>query len=266
MNSRADDDFSFLRLGESFPLYLRRGPWSPFAIIFLLGILMFILGTFDEALKSLEQIVHEEPAGGDLIQYYRIIVSLYSLLVFVAATISIGYWPNVTYTFWSWNIMTARLILSYFSRYYSNSFCKIIAIALRFPSLVGCTITVFVWWLILVPVIHHHLSVKKRQQFWNFNTSFVLINVHGVNLLFSSVEFILCKTSLVFFDFWMGITIGYIYIIFYLFYLDAKGIHLYIVFSPRTHYCILSYSLLVLMYFGTYKLWNGILAWCWDVI
>jgi hypothetical protein len=133
----------------------------------------------------------------------------------------------------------------------------IIAQSLRFPALVGCTITVTVWWLILTPLIHTLLDdPKKRKGFWTFNLSPMLINVHGLNIVMAAIEFLYAKeSSLNFFDLWISFVIVLAYMIFYLLVLDARGLHFYIIFTPRTPLCIFTYSAVLLVYYLFYKLW-----------
>ena len=48
-----------------------------------------------------------------------------------------------------------------------------------------------------------------------------------------------------------------LYAVFYLALLDANKLHLYVVFNPRTKAVVLTYPLLVLLYYAIYKLWKG---------
>ena len=88
-----------------------------------------------------------------------------------------------------------------------------------------------------------------------FNFSFGLLNVHALNLVIAVIEFLATGVTLSFFDLWASLAICFIYIIFYLFVLDANGIHLYIVFTPRTKWCAVTYSAMMGLFVGFYYFW-----------
>ena len=49
--------------------------------------------------------------------------------------------------------------------------------------MVGCSITVAVWWVVLVPVISYYMpDAVARKKFGTFNRSFPLLNLHLFNL------------------------------------------------------------------------------------
>jgi hypothetical protein len=75
---------------------------------------------------------------------------------------------------------------------------------MRFPALVGTTITCVVWWMVLVPFLHFSMdSHQHRKHFWNFNASFALINVHLLNLPIVAIEFLAVGEPLRMFDLWV---------------------------------------------------------------
>ena len=113
-----------------------------------------------------------------------------------------------------------------------------------------------VWWTALYPIIYYCLPKDKRANFNQFNLSFSLINIHILNLPIAVIEFLWSNNRLRFVDLWMGISIAYIYVLFYLFILDVRGIHLYIILSPRTIYCSISYIIIMLLYYIVYITWN----------
>jgi hypothetical protein len=102
---------------------------------------------------------------------------------------------------------------------------------------------------------------KAKRGFMAFNCSFALVNVHLLNLPFAAVEFLAEGRPLTFFDLWMSLVFALGYVLFYLNILDAQGIHFYIVFTPRTSWCIVAYSIVLLMYYGLYLTWNFILIY-----
>ena len=195
------------------------------------------------------------------LQTYRLTIGLYCLAL-VIGVVSLFTGPIIlcSYTITSWNLLISRLLFAYVGTRYSNELLLNISQLLRFPALVGCTITVVVWWTILVPIIHHLTEGKKRQGFWKFNTSFFLINVHFMNLPFIAYEFMLSDHPLYMIDLWMGLCVALAYVLFYLLYLDPHGLHFYIILTPRTVFCIFPYILVLTLYYGTFVGWNYILT------
>ena len=129
--------------------------------------------------------------------------------------------------------------------------------AIRFPALAGTSITVVVWWLVLVPVIQMSLKTDdQRKALWRFNSHFALVNVHLLNLPIAAIEFLATARPLTSFDMWAALVIGFLYMVFYLLVLDANGFHFYIVFTPRTVFCALTYSSIVALYAGIFSFWN----------
>ena len=175
----------------------------------------------------------------------------------ISVIIGTGWWPLVSYTITSWNLLWLRM---FFASIGSPHF-KFIARLFKFPALAGCTITVSIWWSILVPLIHYLMGDKQKQKaFWEFNTSFLLLNIHLLNLPLSVVEFVLSGSRLVFFDIWIGLSVAFLYIIFYLAFLDSRGIHLYIILTPRTPWCFIVYSIILSIYYACYVGWNSVLS------
>jgi hypothetical protein len=103
-------------------------------------------------------------------------------------------------------------------------------------------------------------GAKGRERFWKFNTSFGLINLHLLNLPMCAIEFLAARKCLNFFDLWVSLVIALCYVLFYLNVLDANGFHFYIVFTPRTKWCLVSFSSIVIMYYGIYLGWNKALV------
>ena len=241
---------------ERIPLHLREGYWSPVAILYLFSYFAFLVYTFPSALNSVNDIVEPELSDEYMnnINMFRTIAATWGILILVAVICVSGWWPLVSYTITSWNLLWLRMTFAALDM-------KFAARIFKFPSLVGCTITVTIWWTILVPLIHHLMEDKEKQAgFWKFNTSFLLLNVHLVNLPIAAAEFFYSASKLVFFDLWIALLIAFAYMMFYLGVLDARGIHLYIILTPRTHFCFISYSLILSIYYACYIQWNSIIA------
>lgn len=256
--------FSFLLCTTCRLSYLL-GPWNPMAYIVLISLFGILFYTYSDAMESLTQssqtLSFQSFNESDLywLQCYRLIVGIYCLLLIIVTICVTGPMPLVSYTVTSWNLMTSRLLSSYLAtRYPSELFAKM-SHFIRYPALVGCTITVVVWWLILVPIIHAHTEGKKRTGFWKFNFSPLLLNLHFLNLPIVAIEFLWSNHSLHFIDLWMGLVVAFVYVMFYLLILDPAGLHFYIILSPRTVFCIIPYLIILSLYFGLYHFWNKVL-------
>ena len=231
-------------------------------LLSLLGILAYTfndaMSSFDESISVLSnQQLPDRYLNG--LQNYRIIVGSYCFLLVIVFLTFTGPMPLTTYTITSWNLMVSRLLFSYFGNLHSNKLLIAISQILRFPALVGCTITVVIWWLVLVPIIHHFTEGTKRAAFWKFNTGPVLIHVHLLNLPIVVYEFLWSQHKLYMIDLWCGLFVAIAYLLFYLFVLDPAGYHFYIILSPRTVFCIVPYIVILSLYLGLYMFWNYIL-------
>jgi hypothetical protein len=159
--------------------------------------------------------------------------------------------------------MTLRFLLATFETI--SPLCNQISQLLRFPALAGTTVTFTIWWTILFPLIYSFSDDHRRKEFLKFNTSFLLINLHFLNMPLCVIEFLLTRHSLYFYDLWVGFLVAFLYMLFYLNILDPRGIHVYIILTPRTSFCIVSYSLVVGVYVSCYYGWNYGLS-LWDIL
>jgi hypothetical protein len=155
--------------------------------------------------------------------------------------------------------MTARLLFAYLGQY--STVANVVANSLRFPALVGNSVTVLVWWLILTPIIDYLLrqDADGRSRFRKFNFSPLLLNIHFLNLPIVAFEFLWTGESLQATDLWFGLLAGLLYLSFYLLVLDAAGFHFYIILTPRTPWCFVSYIGIFSLYFAAYYGWNSAL-------
>ena len=53
----------------------------------------------------------------------------------------------------------------------------------------------------------------------------------------------------------IGLCLGMAYLIFYLTVLDPMGLHFYIVFTPRTALCVVSYTMVLCVYWCVWRWW-----------
>lgn len=256
--------FSFL---DNIPKNLREGPWSKVAVIYFTIVLVYLTYVFGDATKSFHTTINDEVLRTEeestLFSFMKLLGSLWCFFILSSILYGTGFWPLVSYTITSWNFLSLRLLFSFLTKYVVNKAAKrslaICARLFKFPALVGCVITVSVWWCILVPVIHYNLEKKYRNGFMSFNLSFILLNIHLFNLPLAVFEFVYSQSSFEFFDLWIGLVVAFMYVMFYLLVLDPKGIHLYIVLTPRTRYCFIVFSAILGLYYIIFNVMNSLI-------
>lgn len=237
------------------PEHFKSGPWSWAAFL-------YIFLYFCALVYYYQEVDFDEPEFHfdnipSWIPYFRLACSLYCFVITVVMVCYAGPLPLTTYTMTSWNLLTLRLLTSYLGDLgYEWAFN--LSQLILFPALVGCTVTCTIWWLVLTPLISSLLQKKKKDhtQFWKWNTSFMLINLHGMMLVFAAIDYVYCGRHLEVCDLWLALLIAFVYVVFYLLVLDPQGLHFYIILTPRTPYCVVSYSLILLTYYGCYLGWN----------
>ena len=240
---------------SAFPLWLREGPWSPLAVGYILvfaGSLVFF---------AMSSPLFEEgfPLAGPPLKVCGVelnprltscFVCVYMSGVLLWMVHTVGYFPFMSYTMVSWTLLTFR----FFLRAIGGPLA--VQEALRFPCIAGHCTTFLVWWVALVPTISYFCETKeKRKQFLAWTINPFLFNVHVLNLPLCILDHALVPRDLVGVDLWIGLCVALGYVLFYLLVLDANGIHFYIIFSPRTKLCVLSYSSVLLLYFAIWRHW-----------
>eukprot|EP00928_Gymnodinium_smaydae_P073141 TRINITY_DN56382_c0_g1_i1.p1 TRINITY_DN56382_c0_g1~~TRINITY_DN56382_c0_g1_i1.p1 ORF type:complete len:345 (-),score=67.50 TRINITY_DN56382_c0_g1_i1:70-1104(-) len=258
--SAADDDggsSSAMPDFSMFPEYLRIGPWHLNAKLYLLAVAVAIAWYAPRAVESLRtevQIPHTSAGvaekldllGGQL-RAAQAALCLYCVLVHGMAVKTMGWWPYVSYTMVAYFLLTLRLAAL------ALGFVAF-ADAIRFPVLVMACITTTVWWLILVPLMCLFMpgGNKARRRFMKFNFSPFLFNVHLLNLPIAVLDHYLSWRPLVAWDLWFAIMLAFAYALWYLFALDANGMHFYIILSPRPWWCVFCYSMVFAIYIGVF--------------
>ena len=238
---------------DQFPLYLRQGQWSIVAKVYI-SVIMIALVCAPIFLFEPEEL----PSGSDT--PFHSLPTIFSesprmvsaLLAFYMAGVLglmfryVGPWPFTTFTMLSWTLTCSR---------HAGRALGISLELLRFPALVAATITFFVWWLLLVPAIYF-LGCKTQEQkrgFVAFNCAPFLVNIHIINFPLMIVDQMLSPRAFVATDLWLGVVYGMCYLLFYLNVLDPKGLHFYIIFSPRTRLCFIPYSMMLLLIYAVYS-------------
>ena len=237
-----DIDFS------KFPLYLREGPWTWTAYGTLLSIFGGLVSTAPGALATF---VADTPTDGNNIAYG--LGTLFGASILAVMLVTIGSWPLTMYTMVSWCMTSLR---------YALIFCGLagrVTSMLRFPSLAQHSTVVTVWWLVLVPIFGGTMPKAARQKFFRFNMKPFLLCVHLLDLPLAVVDAcFLTPRRLTFADLWLAVAVAFAYAIFYLVCLDPRGLHFYIILSPRTRFMPLVYGILIAFYYGTFLFWDGV--------
>merc|ERR1712176_139873 len=95
-------------------------------------------------------------------------------------------------------------------------------------------------------------SSKERAGFLRFSFSFVLINVHILNLPLAMVNIVYGDYPRVFTtsDLWIAYLILLIYVLVYCFILDRLGLHFYPIICLRSAWSVIPCALIVYMYYS----------------
>ena len=232
-----EDESSVYPSFDKLPEALRIGPWSPLAKVFLVGLVVLVFGTI-----PMLQMPDVKPAEG---RGLYALLAAYMILVQAHTVYKYKWWPFITYTCLSYLLLNLHFL--FHALQLPNA-----AEVLRFPSVAMATVTTTVWWLVLVPVLLTFSDAKTRMGFVKMNFSFFLLNVHLFNLPLALLSHFLLPRQLVFLDFWVATIFAVAYLFFYLFVLDPKGAHFYIILSPRPWWCIFSCTGILLIYAGLF--------------
>lgn len=245
---------------SNFPLWLREGPWKLGALIYIPLLLAAIIAFSPAALRVAPRYeasaadlpaAHVQLAAGTL---------TWTVFILVYMVITTGAWPMISFTMLSWTTLLVR-----FACMLCAPWCRtlwLVGEALRGPALLNAIFLAMVWWLALVPLIcYFSPSAKARSGFIKFNFTFFLLNVHAVNVPLGVLSHRLANRQLSLFDLWTTLVFSAAYMLFYLGVLDARGVHLYIILSPRSHFAPVVYTALLGTHVGLYASLGGALAW-----
>jgi len=232
---------------DIFPEWLRVGPWSPTAIIFIFCFGIWLLWSGSDAVATMPTEPVSDMVDNKLARGSRFLAAIYCAFIMARAMRSFGWWPFVSYTMVAYTLLAFRLLASAIG-------LQFFAEVLRFPVLAMAWVTTTVWWLILVPLILVAMpgGREARWGFVKFNFSPFLINVHLLNLPIAMLDHRTAYRPLRFCDLWVSLLVAYAYMFFYLNVLDKNGIHFYIILSPRPWWCFLVYAAVVGIYVFIY--------------
>mmetsp|Transcript_99205 Transcript_99205/g.309203 ORF Transcript_99205/g.309203 Transcript_99205/m.309203 type:complete len:304 (+) Transcript_99205:112-1023(+) len=254
-----------------YPEYLRVGPWHPVARASLAALLLALAASRRRAFEAADSQASDDRGKPLLtskaLRAFRAAGALWGCSLLASSLWHEGWWPMVSYTMQSWTLMTTRYVLGTLELHDAGSSpssgrwrqaVSRFNEALRFPSLVQNSITVVVWWTVLVPIILalYGKDARRRAAFQKFNMSFALLNFHGMNLPLAAADHLLSPRRLLPSDLWLAIASATAYVLFYLSVLDSRGLHLYIILSPRTKFSAVSTGSILACYFALHRLWD----------
>jgi len=177
-----------------------------------------------------------------------------------------------TYTIQSWVAQTLRhflaVLLPLVQHYKYQSLLLPITVLyrrLRFHVLFSASVTFLIWNFILFPYVYlvaFRNKPSQRQKFMRWNFSFHLQQIHLCNIIFAYLNTVVYdhldhRVSMDTMDLWVASFCIWMYSLFYLLILDRYGIHLYPIFSPRSHWGMaLSGTLIWGILYLTFLAWN----------
>ena len=274
-----DNNGSWSGWFDFLPRELRVGPWHPTAFLFLVLLyasLVALRPPLDYPITSAAA-----PAYGAWWWADVGVVSWSAVVVSVSWRRYGGGWPYaISYTGWSWVLLTARALLTALGTLLDPSESRVaLALAragsaLRFPAFAGAVVTFAIWNFVLVPMLLMLLPVREQSEadaarrthkkgsqwhsrgpFLRFNFSFFMSNVHIANLPLASLNVVYGAGARVLGtpDLWIALVVVGGYSLLYLGLLDRIGMHFYPMFSPRSRACLVAYVALFAIYFGIYE-------------
>jgi hypothetical protein len=251
---------------QQLPEWMHVGAWSPTAYVFFaaVGLLLFAAATraLDEtqraAMSDVVAMAASETAAKDSAALVlRSLGGLWGVVILLGMLKEVGWWPLVSYTMISWSLLSLRLLSAAAAPFIG--FAAWAAELLRFTALLQTTIVVAVWWLVIVPLlVFMEHDQHKRKMFMKWNCSFALINVHLLNLPVAAIDFLYNPRTVTLMDVWIVFMAAFVYVVFYTCFLDRRGIFLYFMFTPRTHWCWLVYTMMLAVMGGVLWGWARI--------
>lgn len=247
------------------PEWMRVGYWSPIAIA-------FIISFYSSLFLYMPPLEFPVTQTDDFWWWADAAVFTWGVFVVVQATVSKGslHAFYVSYTGWSWLILTARAGLSAAAPLLKShpalaTWVKTLGSSLHFPTAVAAVITFTIWNFVLFPIIYFKAMPpgEPRDSFLRFNFSFFMINIHVLNLPLALVNTVYGDGARLFSlsDLWVGYLVVMLYSMLYLFVLDRLGLHFYPMFCPRSAACGISMGLVLVLYYYLMDWGNALMTY-----
>jgi hypothetical protein len=220
------------------------------------------------------------PSIGSWGWYYHVLASVWMGYVayLVATGSSLGWFAWATYTVQSWtwlwirHVLCALLGIIHHSTTTTAETTTILSACqhllfrvvedLRFVCAVTATVTFVIWNLVLVPFVMGGIfrhDARKRHEFWKFCTSFRLVQLHGMNIVFCVMNVVVYSPArrLNNRDWLVALALLCMYMTFYFGILDRCGVHLYPVFTPRIgKWVAFSWTGILALYLANFYAWS----------
>lgn len=263
---------SFMGFFDWVPKRLRVGPWSPLPIVVIASMAYYLIINRPQVLlvPSTQdgQLTYHFPEAYSIMFYYNLIGFIW--MSYVLSCFQTLY-VLVTFTMFTWLIMTVRHGISALAPFLNPEIYQSHAVILQLHELLRLwvlvsAITTFIAWnFLLAPLVYFILmntqTQKKRFLKWAF--SFEVSQVQIMNVFFALLNTILSVEpylTFTFSDLWFALMIQTSYSIFYVTILDRFGVHLYPIFSPRSHFAAFSYGTMFSVLYMAQKILNNVLS------
>jgi hypothetical protein len=256
---------SFLGGFDWVPRIFRQGPWNILVCLYMTVVVyavamatIYIVWTQPKWTMQDEPLFHSFPAESS--QWWFNFAGL-AWTSFVSLNIiqrGTGFAGWATFTVQSWTMILFRFALATLTPYYPSLVvpCEY----LRLPMLTQATITFLGWNAFLGPIIWWRIDTPyKRKKFVEIMTNFRLTQLHVFNIFLAGLQGIFGTPAREFThrDLCAASVCILAYAFFYLFVLDRLGIHLYLVYSPRTIVAIFGWSFNFVMILLSYHVWGN---------
>ena len=272
---------SLLGFFDWVPENLRVGRWKTIAFPTLLGIvfLLYLTAPLDD---KYDLQVSTYPSEYTKLWYYNSIAFMLMAYMFLWICRHRSKGVVVTFTILSWITNFTRHGINALAPFLPNQhFLLKINHVLRFPALLGASITFTVWNFVLFPYVYVSKldTEEKKNSFLDFNFKFRLVQQHVCNIIYAILNTMVTGSLVIedgsgkrlpkLFDeedLWYGGVYVMGYGLFYTMILDRLGVHLYPVFSPRSNLVLVTWLLIIMLIFGFYKFWNWMMVNHFDIL
>ena len=212
------------------PRYLRAGPWTTVAPIFISIIVAKLIYWMPQqsSFHLDDEVLSTHPLAYSAFWVYNVITFFWMKIILLSSIRKRGPGVVLTYTIQSWIMLTIRHGLSALAPFLPrNHFLLWMNELLRFPALATASVTFFYWNFIIAPLIYYNFQKDKRRDFLKFNFSFRLIQLHFFNVIFATMNTVVTSSrAFQFVDLWCALAGAVGYALLYLLILDRIGVHL----------------------------------------
>eukprot|EP00567_Pseudictyota_dubia_P005933 CAMPEP_0197452696 /NCGR_PEP_ID=MMETSP1175-20131217/32735_1 /TAXON_ID=1003142 /ORGANISM="Triceratium dubium, Strain CCMP147" /LENGTH=284 /DNA_ID=CAMNT_0042985763 /DNA_START=49 /DNA_END=899 /DNA_ORIENTATION=+ len=219
-----DNNGSYNGWFDWLPLWMRVGYWSPAAVLFLIGFYGSMWQYRPRPLQFPAVVDRNVEFDGTYFWWLMdCFVFVWGVSVVAYARYSMGSMAafGISYTGWSWTILSARAFLEAASKVLATSRPGLAlkmatwGSSLRFPAAVAAFVTFTIWNIVLLPIIYFKATPpgKKRRNFLKFNFGFFMTNVHILNLPLAMINNVYGGTARTFgqSDLWVGYLVVALY-------------------------------------------------------